>query len=97
VTGLVPTVTNIYRSITGTLHVVGTVKNNSGTAYEFVEPIAAFVDSSGTVIRADFTFTSPDDLGPGSSGTFDMLFLDAPAGMENLNLLIWVDANYPYP
>ena len=35
--------------------------------------------------------------GPGSSGIFDMMFLDAPAGMENLNLLIWVDANYPYP
>jgi hypothetical protein len=95
VVGLVVNVTNIYRSNTGTVHVVGTVKNNSATAYEFVQPLAAFTDAAGNVVRTDFTFTSPDDLAPGQTGTFDMLFLSAPAGMENLNLLIWIDASYP--
>ena len=35
-TGLTPTVTNIYRSITGTVHVVGLVKNNSSFTYKYV-------------------------------------------------------------
>lgn len=95
VSGLAVQVTNIYRSSIGTVHVVGTVKNNSATSYTYVQPIAAFVGSDGYVIRTDYTFSSPDDLGPGASGTYDMLFIDAPAGMESENLLIWVDASLP--
>lgn len=93
VTGLSVAVTNIYRSITGTVHVVGKVTNNSGITYDYVEPIGAFVDAQGTVIRTDYTFTSPDTLAPGGVGTFDMLFLDGPTGMESANFLIWVDGN----
>lgn len=92
-TGLTATVTNIYRSITGTVHVVGTVKNNSAFTYEYVEPIGAFLDSQGYMIRTDYTFASPDTLPPGAQGTFDMLFLDAPTGMESANFMIWVDGN----
>lgn len=95
VTGLLVAVSNIYRNAIGSVHVVGTVLNNSATAYEYVMPIAAFVDSEGDVIRTDFTFTDPDTLAPGQSANFDILFLSAPAGMEHENLLVWVDANYP--
>lgn len=93
VTGLEVTVTNIYRSITGTVHVVGTVRNIGSIGYTYVKIIGAFVDSAGTVIRTDFTFSEPSRLAPGQQGTFDMLFLDAPSGLERLNLLIWTDAS----
>ncbi len=93
VTGLEVTITNIYRSITGTVHVVGTVRNTTATNYTYVEILGAFVDSAGTVIRTDFTFSQPSTLTPGQQGTFDMLFLDAPPGLEQLNLLIWTDAS----
>jgi hypothetical protein len=92
ITGLDATVTNIYRGVTGTLNVVGTVRNNSSTAYQFVEVNAAFTDAAGTVIRTDFDFTQPSDLAPGQQGTFHMLIFDAPPGLEALNLQIWTDA-----
>lgn len=92
VAGLQLTVSNIYRSSIGTVHVQGTVKNQSGRTYDYVRPIGAFLDPSGNVIRTDFTFSSPDNLAPGQQATFDMLFLDAPAGMEHANLMVWVDA-----
>lgn len=92
VTGLQVSVTNIYRSLTGSVHVVGTVKNQSLRTYDYVQPIAAFLDASGNVIRTDYTFSSPDALAPGQQATFDILFLDAPAGMEQRNLMVWVDA-----
>jgi len=93
VSGLSIAVSNVYRNIIGTVHIVGTVTNTSGLTYTYVKPIGAFVDGSGTVIRADFTFTEPSTLGPGASGTFDMLFIGAPDGMESANLLTWVDAD----
>ena len=45
------------------------------------------------MIRTDYTFTSPDTLAPGAQASFDMLFLDAPPGMESANFLIWVDGD----
>ncbi|MCX7617054.1 FxLYD domain-containing protein [Tepidiforma sp.] len=92
ITGLQVTVTNIYRDSLGWLHVVGTVRNTSSTSYRFVSLYAAFVDPLGRVIRRDVDVSTPSDLAPGQAGTFQMLLIDAPPGLENLNLLIWTDA-----
>lgn len=92
ITGLSVTITNIYRSFTGTLHVVGLVRNDAAITYQYVEVIAAYVNASGLVVRTDFTFPSPSTLPPGQQAPFDILFVDAPPGLENLNLLIWTDA-----
>lgn len=91
--GLEGSITNVYRSSIGTVHVVGTVSNQSTYTYKFVEPMAAFIDGEGFVIRNDFTFADPDTLNPGQGATFDILFLDAPSGMEFTNITLWIDGN----
>jgi hypothetical protein len=88
--GLTATVTNTYVNSIGTLHVVGTVTNSSSRTYEYVKPVVALYDSAGRVIRVDFTFTEPDTLAPGTSGTFDLLVIDAPSYSR---LRIWVDGS----
>jgi hypothetical protein len=93
VIGLHAMVTNVYTSSTGSLHMVGTVTNNSSTAYEFVEPLVALYDANGTVVRVDFTFTSPDDLAPGQIGTFDLLILSPVPEWSTYRM--WVEANVP--
>ncbi len=93
ITGLNATVTNVYRDSIGVLHVVGTVRNDSPVTYRFVEVYGAYVNSAGLVVRVDFDFASPSTLAPGQQGTFEMLFLSAPAGMESMNLLIWTEAD----
>jgi hypothetical protein len=82
------TVTNTYTSSTGTLHVVGTVTNSSSRSYEYVEILVALYASDGRVVAVDFTYSEPDALGPGQSGTFDVLVLDPPA---HTRMRIWVD------
>lgn len=93
VTDLQVTVTNIYRSISGTVHVVGTVRNNGSVTRQWVDVIGAFVAPSGEVIRVDTDYSDPRDLAPGQQGVFDILFFGAPAGMESQNFLVWVDAD----
>ncbi len=89
VTGLNATVTNTYTSAGGTLHIVGTVTNTSATAYEYVQPIVALYNAIGAVVAVDYTFTSPTDLAPGSTGTFDILMFDPP---PYASTRLWVDA-----
>jgi hypothetical protein len=89
--GLNPAITNVYTDGIGYRHAVGTVTNGSSNTYKFVQPCVAFYDSSGDVIRTDFTFASPDTLAPGASGTFDA-FVDDPGGLVTQR--IWVDAQY---
>lgn len=86
--GLSVTVTNSYTSITGTLHIVGTVRNDSAVAYDYVQPIVGLYDGTGSMVRTDFTFTKPSTLQPGQSATFDLLVLN-PVPFATYR--IWVD------
>ena len=91
--GLHASVSNIYTSSTGSLHMVGIVTNNSGVTYQYVEPLVALYDAQGNVVRVDFTFTSPDTLGPGQSGTFDLLILSPVPQWTSYRM--WVEAYAP--
>lgn len=93
ITGLVFSITNIYRDRWGWLYVVGTVTNTSSTTYRYVNVLGAYVDAAGRVVRLDIDYISSDDLLPGQSSPFELIFYDAPPGLENLNLLIWTDAS----
>ncbi|WBL37019.1 FxLYD domain-containing protein [Tepidiforma flava] len=93
ITGLTPTVTNIYRSSSIALRVVGTVRNDSSATYQFTRVIAAYVDSAGYVIRIETDYLEPSTLAPGQQGTFEAIFFNAPAGLETNNLLIWTTAS----
>lgn len=92
ITGLVFSITNIYRDRWGVLYIVGTVTNTSSTTYRYVNVRAAYVDASGNVVRMDADYISSDELLAGQSSPFEITFYDAPPGLENLNLLIWTDA-----
>ena len=86
--GLSATVTNSYTNSIGTLHIVGTVRNDSTVAYDYVQPIVALYDGTGSMVRTDFTFTKPSTLQPGQSATFDLLVLN-PVPFATYR--IWVD------
>jgi hypothetical protein len=73
------------------LHVTGNVTNLSANTYDFVQPCVAFYDSSGQVIRTDFTYTSPDTLGPSQTGSFDSSVDYAPS---ITSYRVWVNATY---
>ena len=85
-------VTSTYTDLSGFLHVVGTVTNNSANTYERVAPCTAFYNSTGDVVRTDFLFASPRTLTPGQSGTFDS-YVDAN-GTEIVSHRIWIDGTY---
>ena len=89
--GLVATVTNTFTDSINFLHLVGTVTNTTSRSYDFVNPIIAFYDASGTVIRTEDSFTKPTTLAPGQTGTFEVL-LNAD-GVSFASRRIWVDAS----
>ncbi|MCC6381612.1 MAG: hypothetical protein IT304_03840 [Dehalococcoidia bacterium] len=89
ISGLVAIATNVYTAATGTLHMVGSVTNGSATTYRYVQPIAALYDAAGNVLRVDFTFTSPDTLAAGQTGTFDLLVFSPPPWTS---YRLWIDA-----
>jgi hypothetical protein len=91
VTGLDAMVTNTFTDSIDFLHIVGTVTNNSGTSYDFVQPIFAFYDASGAVVRVEDTFTRPTTLGPGQQGSFEAL-LDID-GTNVVSRRVWVDGD----
>ncbi|MGH2634196.1 MAG: FxLYD domain-containing protein [Tepidiformaceae bacterium] len=89
--GLAASITNTYVDSINFVHFVGTVTNNSARSYDFVNPIIAFYDGAGTVIRIEDAFTSPSTLGPGQTGSFEAL-LDAD-GVSFTSYRVWVDAS----
>ncbi len=62
----------------GSYHVIGLVTNNSGVTYEFVKICGALYNGGGDVVRAGFTYSELDTLGPGQSSSFDYMEMDAP-------------------
>ena len=90
--GLLGSVTNVYASSIGTLHFVGTVTNSSGKTYKYVQPIVALYGPDGHVVRVDFTFTKPDTLAPGQTGTFDLIVFDG-SRFTYTDYSLWVDGD----
>lgn len=89
--GLTLKVTNSYVDAIGVVHFVGTVKNESGVAWDFVEPVIALYDEHGAMVRTSRTYTSPRTLGPGQSATFDLLMFDSKQYAHSKSRA-WVDA-----
>jgi hypothetical protein len=52
---------NSYISATGSLHILGEVKNNTPNTIEFVKLVGTFYDGANQVVATDFTYTSPTD------------------------------------
>lgn len=84
--------TYTYIDLTGYLHLVGTVTNNSNNTYDHVAPCTAFYNASGNVVRTHFLYTSPRTLAPGQSGTFDSFVNGQGKGIVSYR--IWIDGRY---
>jgi len=64
---------SMYEDSIGYKHVVGTVTNTGSSTARYVKVIVTFRGSAGNAVATAFTFTSPTDLDPGASGSFDAL------------------------
>lgn len=63
-----------YDSTFGWYEIIGMVRNDTSTNYEYVQPVGTLYNGSGSVIGCDFTFTNLDVLNPGQSSAFEMTF-----------------------
>jgi len=66
----------------GWYNVVGEVKNVGTQSAEYVQVIATFYNSAGTVIGTEFTFTSPSDLAADQTAPFEMTVLDTTVSAQ---------------
>jgi PKD repeat protein len=64
---------SMYEDGIGYKHVVGTVTNTGSSTARYVQVIITFRDGAGNAVATAFTFTSPTDLDPGASGSFEAL------------------------
>ena len=71
-------------------HVAGTVRNDSGDPYFGVVVWSAVFDASGTVLRVAPGDSSPEDLGPGATGSFDATFDEPASGASSARA--WAEA-----
>lgn len=91
VTGLTITVSDVYTDDSDLMHIIGTVSNSSATSWDYVQPIVALYDEDGLVIETDYTFTEPQTLDPGETGTFELIIANG-AALEEAPLRFWVEA-----
>ena len=89
-TGLQGQVTNVYTDFIGLLHAAGTVTNNSGNNYKLVKACVAFYNDRGEVFRSKFSYTTPNIMGPGGTGSFDTSI--KPLGANITSQRVWGDA-----
>jgi hypothetical protein len=65
-----------YISATGSMHIVGEIKNIGTMTATYVKIIATFYDSEGEVVATDFTFADPHDIEPDQKAPFDMILTE---------------------
>lgn len=80
--------TSTHRSITGSLHLVGEVANNSQSTVEYVKLIVSYYSAGGALVATDYAYTEMDEMEPGETSPFDILTIDPPAGIERHELLV---------
>lgn len=68
------------RTVSGNTEVVGEVRNDSGVALQFVQVVATFYASDGSVFDVDFTYATPDDLAPGQTASYKISTFDDLSG-----------------
>jgi hypothetical protein len=57
----------------GWYHIVGEITNRGTSTAKSVEVSAAFYDSQGQVLAADYTYTQPSDIPPGETAPFEII------------------------
>lgn len=67
-----------YTSSSGSLHIIGEVRNNTTQPISFVK-ISADVFNGAQLVATDFTYADIDPLRPGDHTCFEVLILNPPA------------------
>lgn len=88
--GLEATVTSAATSSTGTLHVVGELRNTGDTTARYVKIIVALYDEAGIVIRSEFGYSAREQIEAGSTAPFDVLI---PAAPPYATYKVWVNGD----
>jgi len=78
--------TSDYISITGSLWVVGEVKNNNAFNAEFVKIEGTFFDAADRVVASEYSYSCLDIIPPGGDSPFDILLWDPPANIARYTL-----------
>lgn len=82
----------------GSLYVVGEVRNDAGTNIRFVKIIVTLRNSSGSVVDCDYSYASIDILTPGMTSPFRVLMSDRPEWASYDLAATWSMTNdKPYP
>ncbi len=90
--------TSDYISITGSLWVVGEVKNNNAFNAEFVKIEATFFDAADRVVASEYSYSCLDIIPPGGDSPFDILLWDPPANIARYTLQAYDEpAREPLP
>jgi hypothetical protein len=64
---------SMYTDSISYVHVVGTATNTGQATAKSVETVVTFRDASGRAVATAFSFTSPNDLSAGATGSFDVI------------------------
>jgi hypothetical protein len=65
----------------GDLHLAGEIRNNDSTkTYNSVGAVGTLYDGTGKVLNCEYGYTSPPDLGPGSTAPYDIYFWSHTTG-----------------
>jgi anaerobic glycerol-3-phosphate dehydrogenase len=61
----------------GTMHVVGEVRNNLPSTAVFVTIVGTFYDFQNDVVATQFTYTKPTDIESGQKASFEIIVTSA--------------------
>lgn len=81
-----------YLDDIGFYHQVGEVTNNGDRTASFVEVSAAFYDGDGKIVDAAFGYTSPSEINPGQTHSFEIISL-SPNGHLIRSTSVNADSN----
>ena len=77
----------------GWLEVVGEVKNKGSETSNYTKVIVTLYDSTGKVIYADFTYTSPSDIPAGQAYGFKISLLDSTIASHVSNYELFTESH----
>lgn len=74
-------------------HIIGQVRNDTGKAVKFVQPVGTLYDAAGRAIDCDFTFVNSTDLAVGQTSAFDMGFIGRASYSDVASYRLQVDGD----
>lgn len=74
-------------------HIIGQVRNDTGKAVTFVQPVGTLYNAAGRAVDCDFTFVNSTDLAVGQTSAFDMGFVSRESFTDVTSYRLQVDGD----